>query len=270
MINTGRGLVHHTQQWRDHPKELLTSRQLNGSILSLIQQLRPLDAGVELIRVEPEGDGGHLLTDDLLVVETRFSPGVHTEISFDLEVGSRGLRVHLADASVEAPAAMTGSMSFIPKFVGSINDQQTITIDDWVGQARENGEHDLMLRMDNEGAEYKALASMSTSLLQRLRIIAVEFHYLEQLWNPGHFMVIQPIIKKLLATHFCVHIHPNNWCGVFKRAGIGVPRVVEFSFLRKDRIRAPLKPVAQLPHPLDADNKDKPSIALPAAWWQPS
>lgn len=270
VINTARSLVHHAQEWSDHPRELITSRKFNGRILSLMQQLRPLDAGVELIRVGPAGDGGYLLPDDLQGVEACFSPGVHTQISFDLDIASRGLRVHLADASVEKPTAMTTSMSFIPKFVGLTNDQQTITIDEWVQQAGENGAHDMMLQMDIEGSEYEVLASMSSALLQRFRIIAVEFHFLEQLWNPGFFMVVQPIFRKLLASHVCVHIHPNNWCGIFERAGLEIPRVMEFSFLRKDRIRAPLTPVAQLPHPLDADNKNMPPIVLSPAWWRPS
>jgi hypothetical protein len=269
-MNAARGLLHQVQEWRDQPKPLVTPRRFNGRILALIQQLKPVDTGVELIRIGPSGDGGYLLPNDLNGVHACFSPGVHTQIAFDLDIAMRGVRVHLADASVPAPLDMGADMTFIPKYVGAVNDQTTITLDEWVQQTDEAGYHDLMLQMDIEGAEYEVLMSMSEALLKRLRIIAVEFHMLEQLWNPGFFSLVAPVFQKLLASHYCVHIHPNNFCGVFVRGGIEIPRVMEFTFHRKDRLRGTAKPIARLPHPLDADNKDRPPIVLPRYWWQSS
>ncbi|MFM7264392.1 MAG: FkbM family methyltransferase [Cyanobium sp.] len=236
----------------------------------MIQQLKPVDTGVELIRLGPRGDGGYLLPDDLNGIAACFSPGVHTQIAFDTDIANRGVRVHLADASVTAPEGMTTNMSFLPKYVGSVNNETTIPMDDWVRHAEEVGDHDLMLQMDIEGAEYEVLMSMSEALLKRHRIIAVEFHMLQHLWNPGFFFLARAAFQRLLASHYCVHIHPNNFCGVFKRGGIEIPVVMEFTFHRKDRLRGTAKPIARLPHPLDADNKDKPPITLPSYWWQSS
>lgn len=266
--NAARALVHRYQEWRDEPKELVVARKYNGRIRALIHLLQPKNAGVELIRIGPENDGGYLLPDDLEGIEACFSPGVHTQISFDDDVASRGIRVHLADASVEAPAGMRENMTFLPKFIGSTNNKQTITMQDWIIQSGEEGDHDLMLQMDIEGSEYEVLASLTPDQLRRFRVLAIEFHMLDQLWNPGFLFLVSPLFKKLLESHVCVHLHPNNWCGVFSRAGVTVPRVMEFSFLRRDRIRGYLKPVAALPHPLDMDNKAKPSINLPEYWWK--
>jgi hypothetical protein len=267
-INTARSLVHQVQEWKDSPQELVIARKYNGRILDLIHQLRPVYAGRELIRVGPAGDGGYLLPDDLSGIQACFSPGVHTQIAFDRDIANRGIRVHLADASVSEPPGMPENMTFIPKFVGGVTNEQTVTMQDWLRQVQEEGEHDLMLQMDIEGSEYEVLASMPLEILRRFRILAIEFHMLDQLWNPGFLYLVKPLFQRLLLSHVCVHLHPNNWCGVFNRAGVTVPRVMEFSFLRRDRIRGDLKPIEFFPHPLDMDNKDKPSIVLPEYWWK--
>lgn len=269
-LNAARGLVHHVQEWQDQPKSLVIPRKFNERILSLIKELNPVDTGVELIRIGPSGDGGYLLPNDLSGIQACFSPGVHTQIAFDIDIARRGVRVHLADAAVPAPQDMTTNMTFIPKYVGAINDQTTITMDDWVQQAGEAGSSDLMLQMDIEGSEYEVLMSTSEALLKRFRIIAMEFHMLDQLWNPGFLSLVKPIFQKLLTSHYCVHIHPNNFCGVFVRGGIEIPTVMEFTFHRKDRLRETVKPITRLPHPLDVDNKDRPPIVLPRYWWQSS
>jgi len=269
-LNAARGLVHHVQEWQDQPKSLVIPRKFNERILSLIKELNPVDTGVELIRIGPSGDGGYLLPNDLSGIQACFSPGVHTQIAFDIDIARRGMRVHLADAAVPAPQDMTTNMTFIPKYVGAVNDQTTITMDDWVQQAGEAGSYDLMLQMDIEGSEYEVLMSTSEALLKRFRIIAMEFHMLDQLWNPGFLSLVKPIFQKLLASHYCVHIHPNNFCGVFVRGGIEIPTVMEFTFYRKDRLRGTVKPITRLPHPLDVDNKDRPPIVLPLYWWQSS
>ena len=269
LTNGARTLLHHYQEWRDEPKELVLPRKFNGRVLDLIQKLRPVNPGLELMRVGPANDGGYLVPDDLSGIEACFSPGVATQISFDADIASRGIRVHMADASVERPAGMADNMTFIPKFIGSINDQKTITMQDWIHQSNEDGDHDLMLQMDIEGAEYEVLTAMPPLLLNRFRILAIEFHMLDQLWNPGFLFLVKPIFERLLTSHVCVHIHPNNWCGAFHRGGILMPRVMEFTFLRRDRIVSPPQPVASIPHPLDADNKNRPPIALPDYWWRP-
>lgn len=180
-INTARSLGRHAQEWRDHPRELLTSRHFNGRIRSLIQQLRPLGTGVERIHVGPAGDGGYLLPDDLLGVEACFSPGVDTQISVDLEIANRGLRVHLANASLAEPTDLARSVSFAPKATGLINDQQAITLDKWVNQAGENGAHDMTSPINIESVEHGVLASTTSSPPQRFRNIIIEFHFFEQL-----------------------------------------------------------------------------------------
>ncbi len=97
----------------------------------LIRALRPLDSGVELIRLGPDGDGGYLLPDDLDGIQYAFSPGVSTESGFEADLANSGLQVFLADYSVEQPAEMNPRFVFDKKFVGCLSDEIFMTLDEW-------------------------------------------------------------------------------------------------------------------------------------------
>lgn len=78
-------------------------------------------------------------------------------------------------------------------------------------------------------------------------------------------------LKKIAKTHVCVHAHPNNCCGDFvdKTTGINFPRVIEVTYLRRDRFptdsRCFVQP--QLPHPLDISNvPSKAQLLLNKNW----
>ena len=120
--------------------------------------------------------------------------------------------------------------------------------------------------MDIEGAEYETLLAASPSLLAKFRIMIIEFHWLPQLWNEPFFAVAGRVFSKVLATHAVVHIHPNNCCGSVKSAGLEIPRIAEFTLLRRDRLRATGFRTT-FPHPLDRPNVAKAPLDLPPCWY---
>ena len=69
-----------------------------------------------------------------------------------------------------------------------------------------------------------------------------------------------------MQTHACVHIHPNNIEGSLKKGGLDIPRVMEFTFLRKDRIKHSDYKI-NFPNPLDCDNTPNPHLVLPKCWY---
>ena len=77
---------------------------------------------------------------------------------------------------------------------------------------------------------------MDLEILKMFRIIVVEFHSLDQVWNRQFFEITRQVFAKLCMEHECVHIHPNNCCGVSKIEGLEIPIVAEFTFYRKDRM----------------------------------
>ena len=71
---------------------------------------------------------------------------------------------------------------------------------------------------------------------------------------------------KLLKQFHIVHIHPNNSGHTSVRNGIDVPTVLEFTFLRRDRVTDRL-PLSFEPHILDQPNTQrKPDLVLPVCW----
>jgi hypothetical protein len=232
----------------------------------LLQSLRPLDPGIELVRIGPDADGGYLVPDDLAGIAYAFSPGVSTESGFEAALAERGMRVFLADHSVDGPAVAHERFIFDKQFVGCLTDERYITLDDWHATKLGADDAELLLQMDIEGAEYETLLAASPSLLARFRIMVIEFHWLPQLWNEPFFTIAARAFQKLLATHAVVHIHPNNCCGSVRSAGLEIPRIAEFTLLRRDRLRATGYRTT-FPHPLDRPNVAKPPLELPACWY---
>ncbi len=243
---------------------LPTSRDL---LQRLIGRLHPVAGGHELIRLGPEADGGYVLPDDLAGIEACFSPGVSSISGFEMDCAERGMKVFLADKSVDGPACRHELFTFTKKFVGATTDDDFMTLDAWVTASLPESTSDLLLQIDVEGGEYEVFLSASDALLRRFRILVVEFHSLDQLWSEPFFQIARPVFDKLLQTHACVHIHPNNSTGVLRKGGLAIPPIMEFTFHRRDRLVKPL-PRSDFPCPLDRDNTPHAAVPLPACWYR--
>jgi len=218
-----------------------------------------------LIRLGPAGDGGYLVADDLEGIQACFSPGVSEIAGFELDLAKRGIPCFLAGHSVEAPPVAHDLFHFEKKFLGTREDDMFTTLDSWVAR-HAPGESDLILQMDIEGAEYAVLHSVSEALLRRFRIIVIEFHDFDKIHSQHGLELMRLVFEKLMRFFDVVHIHPNN-CGKSTRRGaFETPRLLEFTFLRKDRVTM-REPARQFPHRLDGANvPGRADIVLPACW----
>lgn len=232
----------------------------------LINRLRPVKTNFELVRIGPNGDGGYLLPNDLENIEALFSPGVGKISGFENQCTKFGMKVFLADKSVDAPAISNENFIFDKKFIGATVNEDFLTVDEWVNKSNLSDKLDLMLQMDIEGYEYEALFSLSNKLMDRFRIIVLEFHELNLLFSKPFFDKFSTVFDKILQTHECVHIHPNNCCKSFKKGDIEIPPVMEFTFLRKDRIKEKTYAMS-FPHDLDVDAAEGKSMILPKCWY---
>ena len=142
-----------------------------------------------------------------------------------------------------------------------------MTMDAWVDMSVPVTDCDLLLQIDTEGAEYETFLSMSETLINRFRIVVAEFHNLHWLWSEPFFSVASKAFEKILQSHACVHLHPNNCCGLLEYQGIEIPRIMEFTFLRKDRLGLGHHE-SSFPHALDCNNTNNPSLRLPDCWYK--
>jgi hypothetical protein len=248
------------------PADVYPTAAVEPAILrSLLASFAPMKTDKSLIRLGGMADGGYLVPDDLDEIEACFSPGVSTTSAFEKSCGDRGMKIYLADKSVVGPAEAHDLFHFTRKHVGATSATDVMTMAEWVHDSLDKSNSDLLLQMDIEGAEYETLLAIPDELLRRFRIAVFEFHWLDHLWSKPFFNIASAAFRKLLHSHVCVHIHPNNCCGSLKRAGLEMPRVAEFTFLRKDRVGG-TSPATNFPHPLDADNTGNPPLPLPACW----
>lgn len=238
-------------------------------VCQLIERLHPHQTQFDLIRWGPNGDGGYLIPNHLQGIEACFSPGIASVSEFELDCLKHGMKVYMADKSIEKPNLNIPETeyNFLKKFIGCTNNKDFITMDRWVHQNCPSEDSDLLLQMDIEGGEYNSIINMSDSLMNRFRIMVIEFHSLEQFWNPLFFNFVETVFNKILQTHICVHIHPNNDGGISSQFGVEIPRAAEFTFLRKDHAKIK-NHTTNFPHKFDFDNTSKKSITLPKNWYR--
>lgn len=244
------------------------AKQTEGeAVRDFVARLHPLATEHPLIRMGAHGEGGYLIPDDLEGVVACFSPGVDDRATFETDVIERGVPCFLTDGSVESAPIKSDLVHFTKRFLGVVNDDTTITLDDWV-EVNQPGHSDLILQMDIEGAEWPVLLNVSRGTLRRFRIIVIEFHDLERLMDKHAFAIIRATFDRLLEHFYIVHNHPNNYRGTVRRGTLVIPRVLEMTLIRKDRVTS-TKFARIFPHPLDERNDvDRPDIPLPPHWFR--
>jgi hypothetical protein len=232
----------------------------------LIARIHPKKTQHAMVRLGGGGDGGYVIPDDLQGIDACYSPGVAANASFELDMASRGIPCYLTDYSVDGPPFEHPSFHFIKKFLGTQTKDEFITLDDWLQLTGGRGQ-DYLLQMDIEGAEYDVLATTSDHVLNRFRIIIVEFHDLHIMIERSGLHLIENVFARLLNNFTIVHLHANNHVRVNRYLDFLIPEVMEFTFLRNDRIRTTSK-INALPHPLDRpNNPDLPELILPNYWY---
>lgn len=235
-----------------------------SELINLISRLTPMNCGIDLIRVGGENDGGYVLPNDLVGITECFSPGVSDNVSFEKELLEKfQIESHLADFSVDTPPNNFKPKSFLKKFVGSVNNNERITISDWVSsKSGESQNSDFLLQMDIEGDEYQSIIATPQHILEKFRLIVIEIHGYENWADPEFFKFVKTFFEKLLMSFTITHIHANNCCGVTNLSGVVFPNVFELSLIRNDRIEFK-KPIYSLRNSLDRDNViSKPTIEI--------
>jgi len=233
-----------------YPSKLISKKQT----FELAQLLRPIDNGVELVRIGPSGDGGYLLPNDFSKSEICFSPGVSNNWGFEKDLYEKtGISSVMYDGSVTAPIDLTENHKFIKKFIGPSTHGDYISITDTLSTDLKEFKN-IIGQIDIEGSEYDLFTTISTKDLSRFNIIVCEFHECERWMQSSNYTkVILPMFTKIFSMFDLVHYHPNTVGGKFKHKGNIMPKVVELTFHRKNNLK-PAAKFRKLPHPLDFDN----------------
>jgi len=217
--------------------------------------------------LDQKQDGGYLLPDGFNGISTCFSPGVGGISDFESDCANLGINVYMADKSVDCPAVQHTRFNFLAKYLASVNNSDCVTLNSWADSTNINKNEDLILQMDIEGSEYEVILSITPELISRFRIIIVEFHFLDQLFNKDFFDLASKVFEKLLLTHSCVHNHPNNVTGSIKVKDVEIYPISELTFVRNDHVYMD-KYCNTYPHLLDRCSVSKKEAVLPKCWYK--
>lgn len=233
----------------------LSRRTSADDIQILLGQLRPIKNGHDLLRVGGAQDGGYLIPNDLAGVSRCLSAGCDLNWTFEKSLYSIfGVSSSILDSEDKRPSDLGAEQDYIPKWLGNEDSNTTITFSSWIASNSNKSGADLVLQMDIEGFEWEALAAIDLDSLEKFRVISIEFHSIQNLYNERLFRKIySPVMQKLLLTFDVVHIHPNNCCGATKFGDFEFPNIFELTLHRKDRSKGNFG-YAKLPSSLDVRN----------------
>ena len=238
-----------------------------NNILKLINYLKVRDLGYNLIRVGSDNDGGYLIPDILDGIESCFSPGVGNVYEFEKQLGKKNINLFLADGTIDKKNIKIDKFDFINKNLSSKNNFSEITLHNWINDKTKSNNRNLMLQMDIEGSEYEVISSTPTEYLELFKIMVIEFHFVEKIYNQLSYDIFLSSIKKVLKSFDIAHIHPNNCQGYYNVCGQKFPTAIEITFLRKD-LSLKSDKIQGLPHQLDQKNiKELPEVYLSKIWY---
>jgi hypothetical protein len=230
--------------------------------------IQPVRTEHDMVRIGGDEDGGYLVPDDLDGLVACFSPGVSDTATFELDMLDRGIRTFQIDGSIAQTPLNHPDNRFEAKFLGIVSDERTVTLDDWVRNSLGDTDGDLILQMDIEGHEWLALAQVSDATLKRFRIMVLELHGLDRVFESFGATVLTPVLERLRLHFDIVHLHANNVVPVMKGRRHAVAPLVEATLLRKDRSRQ-RGPIEAFPHPLDRDNlRGRPPTIVPPSMYR--
>lgn len=193
--------------------------------------VRPFTAPeLELIRVGGDSDGGYVMVNDFNVTGA-ISVGVGPDVSWDQDVASRGIPVHMFDPTIRRTPGPVPGGTFHRVGIGPVDDRadhKYRPLAELVSLAGFTPHDQLLLKIDVEGAEWLALPDTNLSQFPQ---ILLELHDLESLdTKSGIIGVLQHLNK----THRPVHIHANNYDSLVRFGRYWLPNALEISYVRHD------------------------------------
>lgn len=202
-----------------------------------LDKLVSIKSGYELIRIGPKDDGGYIIPDDLKGISSCFSPGTGNLIEFERDLYDKyNIKSYMCDGTIDNLINLPEGLEFINKNLSINEDSNSITLKKWIDKKSIDDEN--ILQMDIEGSEYSIILDLDQNYLKKFRIILIEFHNLDLILNDQFFLIFKDTFNKILNDFTIVNINPNNCCGEFVFENLKIPRVIEFSFLRNDRLKS--------------------------------
>ena len=198
----------------------------------------------EKIRLGRDFDGGYIIADVKCNYQTMLSCGISDDISFEEDFIKRypKIKCYAFDGTIDKLPHENANINFIKKNIGANDSITNTNLHELINESK-----NIFIKMDIEGSEYSWLKSLSEEQLNSIDQMVIEFHSIT-------FKGCK-VIEKINTTHYLIHFHGNNACGIRNIEGINIPLVFECTFLHKKYFNTkPELNTDKIPHRLDMRN----------------
>ncbi len=214
-----------------------------------------LPKNINLIRVGSNNDGGYLVPNILDKISYCYSLGIGKNVSFENDLHKKGISSFGADGNIDKLPENIKDYNFINKNIGLIDDDKNLRFETMVNSNTPD-DNSLIAQIDIEGGEYSVLVDTPFNILEKFKIIIIEFHNLNKISDKIIYNFYFQSLQKILQKFNICHMHINNAEQPIKIKNIYIPPLIEITFLRKDFYDGDLQQVV-IPNNLDEKNVKK-------------
>lgn len=219
-------------------------------------RVRGLQDNLEFIRVGKPYDGGYVLADDFAEDMTVYSFGIAGDVSFDEQLANKNMNIHMYDHTIPCLPKEHDKFHFHKTGISAIDEPENskLSMKTILESNGHEDNHNMILKMDVEGAEWDFINTTSSDILNQFTQITFELHRLTDIANAENIL---KALDKLNETHQLVWIHANNFGHIEEAGNIEIPAYVEVTYLNKARYSFKEE---ECIFPLDIDMPDDPRI----------
>ncbi|EKA8182409.1 FkbM family methyltransferase [Campylobacter jejuni] len=218
------------------------NEQCYQNIINYLNLIRPLELPLcDLLRIGGNGDGGYVMYNAgggyMSNIDAKaLSLGVSDSSPWDLEMAQRGFKVIEYDASIEKCPYNHENIVFHKKFIGNVNNENTITLAQALKDNNLDDSRPNILQCDIENCEWDMLENVDISILNKyFSQVIFEFHGCNPEEQDGVEKRIS-LLKKLNEYFIPIHTHLNNHGKIFYSKGLFFSTTLEVSYLRRNEL----------------------------------
>ena len=154
-------------------------------------------------------DGSYVLLDDFKDIKIAYSIGIGKKIQFDKALADKGIDVYMYDHTIEKLPYENEKFHWKKIGIGNnANAGRTHNIQTLTEMMKDNGhtnEKNMILKIDVEGPEWKALNDLPEEVFIQFKFIIMEFHFFKL--YPENPELAYNVFKKIYKTHQAFYVH---------------------------------------------------------------
>ncbi|MBE5865466.1 MAG: hypothetical protein E7292_04515 [Lachnospiraceae bacterium] len=213
------------------------------------------------VRIGREHDGGYIMVDDFSTNQRAYSFGICDDVSWDKDMAERGIHCYMYDHTIAGLPEENAYFHYFKRGIAG-EDKPEEAVFSMETLLKSNGDeenHNLILKMDVEGAEWDFLEMTSTEVLAQFAQMTFEWHGMYDVTNCKR---VKAVIEKVNKTHQVVWMHGNNYGSLVVAGKNCMCGELELTFVRKSDYD--FKSIRyDIPTPMDmANNPHKPDYVL--------